>query len=263
MSAALTRRTALAQMAAASAATLAGLSAAHAADQGETRAAKKRPKLIAFDVIETLFDPSPIDAALSGLGLPAGSLKVWFPRFLRDAFALEVIGEYQPFREIATGSLKALCSSHGIDVRDAQIDGVLGQFAGLPAHPDVKPAFEAVHAAGVRMITLTNGSGDVTRKMLANAGLDGFIERSISIDEVRHWKPAREVYEFAAREMKVERSEMALVAAHDWDTAGASRAGLITGGVQRGAHFSPALTAPDVLHASILETVKALLALPK
>ncbi len=259
MDGAITRRKALRNIAAAGIAlgSSRGLGAAEPAVTG-----RRRPKVIAFDVIETLFDPSPIDAAMVELGLPKGSLKVWFARFLRDAFALEIIGQYKSFKEIATGTLGVMCRAKDLAVDEAKIAGVLGHFATLPAHPDVKAGFEAVRAAGVRMITLTNGNAEVTRKMLEHAGLDGFIERGISIDEVRHWKPVKEVYLHAAKTMQVEPQEMALIAAHDWDTAGAGRAGLTTGGVERGSPFSATLPAPDVISRTLPETVRQLLALP-
>ncbi|MEO7317720.1 MAG: hypothetical protein ABIZ56_01895, partial [Chthoniobacteraceae bacterium] len=104
MSGAITRRKALHCMAVAGIA-LDSLHRMEAAEPAVT--GRRRPKLIAFDVIETLFDPSPIDAAMVELGLPKGSLKVWFAKFLRDAFALEIIGQYKPFKEIATGTLGA------------------------------------------------------------------------------------------------------------------------------------------------------------
>jgi len=259
MNAAITRRKALHRIAVAGIAldSLHGLGAAEPAVT-----ARRRPKLIAFDVIETLFDPSPIDAAMVELGLPKGSLKVWFARFLRDAFALEIIGQYKPFKEIATGTFEVMCRAQDLAVDEAKIAGVLARFATLPAHPDVKAGFEAVRAAGIRMITLTNGNAEVTRKMLEQAGLDGFIERGISIDEVGHWKPAKAVYLHAAKTMQVEPQEMALIAAHDWDTAGAGRAGLTTGGVERSSPFSAALPAPDVISRTLPETVRQLLALP-
>ncbi len=234
-----------------------------AATPASPSAPRHRPRIVAFDVIETLFDTRPLDPLLSSIGLPEGSLAVWFPRFLRDAFALEVAGEYQPFREIASASLEALLREHRLDPVRANIDKVLSAFAELPAHPDVKPAFEALREGGVRIITLTNGSADTTRKMLAGAKVDAFVEQSLSIEQVKHWKPARVVYLHAAKVMGVEPHEVALVAAHDWDTAGAGRAGLTTGGVARdGKHFSSAMPPPDTLGATLVEVVRALLALP-
>ncbi len=224
---------------------------------------KRRPRIVAFDVIETLFDTKPLDPLLSSTGLPEGSLPVWFARFLRDAFALEVIGEYRPFREVAAASLQALLLEHRLEGESEKIDKVLSGFADLPPHPDVRPAFQALRDAGVRIITLTNGSAETTGKMLAKAGLEGFVEQTLSIDQVKHWKPARAVYLYAAKAMKVEPHEMALIAAHDWDTGGAGRAGLSTGGIMRaGKHFSTALPAPDVVGNTLVEVARRLMELP-
>lgn len=223
----------------------------------------QRPLVVAFDVIETLFDTQPLNPLLSSIGLPKDSLNVWFPRFLRDAMALEVMGEFLPFREVASASLEALLTEHRLDAKRENIDKVLSAFEGLRAHPDVRPAFDALRAARVRIITLTNGNADTTRKMLTGAGLDGFVEQVLSIDEVRHWKPCRDVYLHAVKSMGIAPQQLTLVAAHDWDTAGAGRAGLTTGGVARdGRRFSSAMLQPDVMGATLVEVVQALLALP-
>ena len=238
-----------------------------AADQpaapASRNAPRQRPRIVAFDVIETLFDTQPLNSVLSSIGLPKDSLQVWFPRFLRDAMALEVMGEYLPFREVASASLEALLTEHQLDANRDNIEKVLSAFGGLKAHPDIRPAFDALRAARVRIITLTNGSADTTRKMLTGAGLDGFVEQVLSIEEVRHWKPSREVYLHAAESMGIAPQHLALVAAHDWDTAGAGRAGFTTGGVAReGRRFSSAMPQPDVMGATLVEVVQALLALP-
>ena len=97
--------------------------------------------------------------------------------------------------------------------------------------------------------------------MFQNAGLGSFVERYISIDEVKHWKPARAVYLHAAKTLDVDLAEVALMAAHDWDVHGTKNAGLITGFVARkGQRFSSAMQEPDVGDASLEEVVKSLLA---
>ena len=50
------------------------------------------------------------------------------------------------------------------------------------------PRSNAVRAAGVRIITVTNGSAENTTKLLSRAGLSDFVEKTVSIDEVRHCK---------------------------------------------------------------------------
>jgi 2-haloacid dehalogenase len=219
-------------------------------------------KAVAFDVIETLFDIQPLDKKLNAAGLPAGALEVWFARVLRDAFALEVSREYKTFGEVASATLEVLASEHKIDIDQSKIEETIKTFGDLPPHPDVKPAFQMLRDAGVRIAALTNGSAEATKKMFQNAELGNFVERYISIDEVKHWKPAAQVYLHAAKTLELDLADIALVSAHDWDVNGASKSGLITGFVARhGRRFSSAMQKPDVSGSSLKEVVQKLLAL--
>ena len=69
---------------------------------------KNRPKVAAFDVVETLFALEPMRGRLRALGLPGDALEIWFARFLRNAFALDTAGTYKPFSEVARGTLEVL-----------------------------------------------------------------------------------------------------------------------------------------------------------
>lgn len=100
------------------------------------------------------------------------------------------------------------------------------------------------------MATLTNGSAPVTARLLEQAGLGRFVERTISIDEVRRWKSSAPVYRHAAAVLGVEPERLALVATHAWDVLGAGRAGLLTGwAARREVSFHPAMPPPTVVGA--------------
>ncbi len=218
-------------------------------------------KAVALDVIETLFSIDPLDEKLAALGLPAGSLKIWFPRLLRDAFALQVTGTYKPFREVATGALVSLLAENKIEPESPTMEQVIQAFATLPIHPDVKEGIDLLRKSGVRIAALTNGSAETTRKMFANAGLEDVVEHFISIEEVKQWKPALAVYLHTAKTLGVAPDELALIAAHDWDIDGASKAGLTTGYLARKEpRPSPAMAQPHVSGASLPEVVRGLLA---
>ena len=73
-----------------------------------------RPAVIAFDVIETLFDLKPLAARLRQAGLPAEALVEWFARVLRDATALSLTGVYKPFPEVARGTLAVVLTAAGL-----------------------------------------------------------------------------------------------------------------------------------------------------
>lgn len=220
----------------------------------------QRPLVIAFDVIETLFPLEPMRARLHHAGQPGQLLELWFARILRDGFALAAAGGFRPFGEVAAG---ALASVTGEPLKPEQITGILSGFGELDPHPDAAAAVRTVHDAGLRAITLTNGSATNTAALLDRAGIGAYVERVVSIDAVQRWKPAPYIYMHAAELCGVRPDQMALIAAHGWDVHGARRAGLTTGWVSRleGRHsgvFDPG----DVSGADLVSTVTALLALP-
>jgi 2-haloacid dehalogenase len=219
----------------------------------EGGAMKTRPTAVAFDVIETLFSLETLRHRLRSIGLPGETLETWFAQTLRDAFALDATEVYEPFREIASATLATLLAQHGCGGNLPKISRVLDGFAELSAHPDAATAFHCLRSADIRIVTLTNGSAGVTQKLLQSAGLAQFVERTISIEEIRRWKPRREVYLHAAKSLGVEPQHLALIATHAWDVHGASRAGLTTGFVARGKPFPTVMAQPDVIGETLAD----------
>lgn len=220
-----------------------------------------QPIAVAFDVIGTVFSLETLRDRLKSAGLPGETLETWFAQTLRDAFALELTEIYRPFREIASAVLTNLFAQRESGADAGTIDSILDGFAELTPYPDAVAAFGELREAGVRIVTLTNGSAGVTKQLLQLAALDHYGERSISIDEVRHWKPRREVYLHAAICVSVEPGMLALVAMHPWDIHGAGQAGLTTGCVARGSTFPTAMSQPDVTAETLAEVVAQLIKL--
>jgi 2-haloacid dehalogenase len=194
------------------------------------------------------------------VGMPSHALETWFTRTLRDGIALSATGDYAPFGEVAAAALRTL-GGHRID--DEAVRYVLAGFAELPAHPDVVPAVRRLADAGVRLACLTNGSAQVTTGFVERCGIREEIERVITVEEVRRWKPPTVIYTHAANVLGVPPRRMALVAAHAWDCHGARRAGLTTAWISRlEGHYPAIFAAPDVLGADLVEVADRLLALP-
>lgn len=210
---------------------------------------KRRQKVIAFDVIETLFSLEPMKHRLKSVGLPEETLAVWFGNLLRDAMAVEITGEFKTFREVAGATLECVMTENKVQPSKEKLEHVLEGFSQLPAHPDVQPALQLLRDQGIRVVTLSNRSAQTTRQVLKRAGLEDFVEQSISIDKVKHWKPAREVYLHAAKTTGVSPGELALVAAHAWDIQGGSRAGLVTGYISRNGGPFPTIRANPTCRA--------------
>lgn len=206
------------------------------------------PEVVAFDVVGTTFSLEPLRMRLTEAGAPGHLLETWFAQTLRDAFALDTVGIYQPFAAIATATLRNLVSLESVEIED-----IVSGFGELDPHPDAEAAMRRLRDAGVRVVGLTNGSREITEKLWQRAGVTDLVERTISVDDVGHWKPRREVYRHCADAVGVLPARLALIAAHPWDVQGARRAGLKTACVLRGTEVYPEVMEPPDTTADSLE----------
>lgn len=112
----------------------------------------------------------------------------------------------------------------------------------------------------LNLATLTNSTAKVAEAQLTHAGLIDFFEQVLSVDAVRQFKPATGAYRMAARELGVRASDLRLVAAHDWDVAGALRAGWAAAFVARpGMVLGPLGERPDIVGRDLREVVDQVL----
>jgi 2-haloacid dehalogenase len=213
---------------------------------------------VAFDVNETLLDLAPVRAALVEAGEPGDLLRTVFARTLLTGFAAAAVGDWCRFRDAFDAAL-----AQESDLDSAARSTVADAFAELSPHPDVEPALRTLAEAGIRVVTLTHGSPGVAEAALARGGVEPLVERCLSSETIRAWKPSREAYLWAAGTCDVAPGRMALVAAHGWDVLGAQRAGLTGAWFPRGERSYPAVyDAPHVSAGDLAEAVEALVALP-
>lgn len=220
-----------------------------------------RPEVVAFDVIGTVFPLHPLRPAIVELGLPPAGLESWFAAGLRDAFALSSAGDYKPFPEVLDGALDQVLAEQGLSAPAEAKALLMERLKSLPARPDAREAFGTIARAGMRIMALSNGAAASTRALLEAARLDDLVSHVVSVEEVKLFKPRREVYDLAARTATVEADRLALVAVHPWDIHGAKAAGLTAVYVTAERPFSPALRAPDLEAPSLAAAAEALVAL--
>lgn len=225
---------------------------------GAGRPAATRPEVVAFDANETLLDLGAVRSALVELGQPPDLLSAVFARTLLTGFAATVAGTWCTFRAAFDAALAQVG-----DLSPADRSRVADAFLEVAPHPDVEPALRRLAAAGVRAVTLTHGSPGVVEAALERGGIAPLVERTLSSEVIHAWKPAREVYLWAAGSCDVPPERMALVAAHGWDVHGATRAGLTAAWFPRAERAYPGVYEPPaVLAADLAGAVDALLALP-
>jgi 2-haloacid dehalogenase len=216
--------------------------------------------LIAFDVNETLLSLEPIRKRLDevfGLGAPVGE---WFARMLHGSLVANSTGSYRPFGDIGVESLLTVAAKRGLALRGEDAEEIVGVMTTLPPHPDVYNALERLFDAEFVMVALTNGSTAAANAQIENAGLHPFIRRVISVEEVGVFKPDPAPYRHAAEVMGVSIESMMLVAAHDWDCAGATAAGASCAFIRRpGVVWSLPSEPPDLVVDDIAGLADALI----
>jgi 2-haloacid dehalogenase len=209
----------------------------------------RAPSVAFLDVNETLSDLAPLAERFEEVGAPGDLLGTWFAATLRDGIALAASGQYADFPDVGRAALSWLLA--GVTelrqpVEDAA-DHVLAGVAELAVHPDVPDGVRALHRAGVRIATLTNGRASTAAALLERAGLEDLVDANLDVGEVRRWKPAPEPYHHACRTLDVAKRDAVLIAAHPWDVHGAKQAGLRGAWLDRGGRPYPSVfTAPDV-----------------
>jgi 2-haloacid dehalogenase len=209
--------------------------------------AMTEPKVVVFDVNETLSNMEPMARRFVEIGVPEWTAKLWFANLLRDGFALTAAGSSSPFAEIAEGSLRTVLTGSTLSCDlDSAVDRILSAFMDLDVHPDVVDGVTALSELGFRLVTLTNGSTAVPDRLLSVAGIRGRFEQLLSVEDAGEWKPAPGSYHFAARSCGVKPEQMLLVAVHPWDIDGATRVGLRTAWINRsGSPYPPYFRPPD------------------
>lgn len=217
-------------------------------------------KIIVFDVNETLLDLKALDPKFEEVFGSASIRTSWFSQVLRNSLVSTITGQYDDFGKIAGTALDMTAKLQKVTLSEEDRTAIMGRIRTLPPHTDVLPGLEILKSAGFRLLTLTNSPPHVVEAQLQNAGLTDFFEKSFSVDAIQKFKPDAEVYKMAATELGVSVDQIRLVAAHDWDIAGALIAGCTAAFIARPGHvLNPAMPAPDIVGKDLIEVAEQII----
>ena len=209
-------------------------------------------RVLLFDVNETLLDLRVLDPVFERAFGDASLRRQWFGLVLRNAMALTITGDYEDFLAVGAASLQMVADQHGVTLGEAERQSIRETMGNLPPHEDVLVNLERLHDAGFRMAALTNSPLDAARRQLGNAGIAPLFDEIMSVESTGKFKPSRQPYEHAAAKLGVATQEVRMVAAHDWDIAGAMRAGCAGAYLLRpGMVLNPLYPTPDIVEADL------------
>ncbi len=217
--------------------------------------------VIVFDVNETLLDLHALDPHFERVFGSATIRRQWFAQVLQSALVATLLNEYHDFGTVAGAALDMTAARQNVALAAEDRTQILSAIRTLSPHPDVRPNLERLQAAGFRLAALTNSPPHVAEAQLTNAGIRDFFEQALSVDELKMYKPVAAVYHMAAAKLGVAAGGMRLVAAHDWDVAGALKAGYAAAFIARpGVAYSPLLPQPDIIGADLHAVTDQILA---
>jgi 2-haloacid dehalogenase len=180
-----------------------------------------------FDAYGTLFD---VHAAVARAGISLGERaaavsQLWRTKQLEYSWTTTLMGGFEDFWTLTERSLDYALASHGLadpHLRAALMDAYLT----LDAFPDVVPVLTALKARGCTTAIFTNGTRRMVDAAIEGAGLGDLIDRVVTVEAVRAYKPKPDVYAAAQAAIGAKHpGEVGFVSSNRWDVAGAAAFG--------------------------------------
>jgi len=178
------------------------------------------PAAFVFDAYGTLFDVHSVAARCESCwpGKGAQVSQLWRAKQLEYTWQRSLMQRYAPFSTVTREALAYACEALRLDLSVAQMEGLMAEYYRLAVYPDVPAALKRL--AG-RQAILSNGSPDMLTPLVEQCGLT--FDAVISVDELKIFKPAPQVYELAVR--KLGTSDIGFVSSNCWDALGAKSYG--------------------------------------
>ena len=216
---------------------------------------------ILFDINETVLDLSSLKPKFKAAFGDDAVTATWFSMLLHTSTVCTLTDVKTDFATLAGAMLDTVAARRGVELPDVMRADILGSFASLPPHADIKPALTRLRSAGYRTVAFTNSSLKLVTAQIDNAGLTDYFDDIVSVEETGSFKPDPRVYEFVARRVNRPIGELRLVATHDWDTHGALSAGMHAAYIDRsGAPYHPLYRQPDVYATTMDDIVEQIIA---
>jgi 2-haloacid dehalogenase len=212
---------------------------------------------VLFDLNGTLVDPSVLAQPLGDSAADEALVQQAFDDAIVHAMVVTLTGDRAVFADLVDAALRRRLMLAGRDP-DLAADA-LALLGSMPAFIEAPSALERLRGVGVKLGVLTQSAAEAAEGVLRFAGLRDRLDVVVSAAETGAFKPDPRPYHLALERIRAEPGEVAMVAAHWWDVAGAKRAGLRTGWVARRDIVLPAgVPEPDVRGRDLAEVADAL-----
>jgi 2-haloacid dehalogenase len=185
-----------------------------------------RPPIRAFlfDAYGTLFDVHSVVDACRTITVDAATLSAtWRQKQLEYTWLRALMRRYVDFWAVTEAALHASVRRLGLSATERQLAHQKDANHTHACFPDFKVGLQRL-APRPRAI-LSNGSPHMLQAAVASSGLAEYLSHLISVDAVRTYKPAPDVYALGPKTLGLPAREVLFVSSNGWDVAGAKAFG--------------------------------------
>jgi 2-haloacid dehalogenase len=215
------------------------------------------PQALIFDAYGTLFDVHSVIRRCDTLwpGKGAALSQLWRTKQLEYTWQRSLMRRYVPFSQVTREALAYACEALKLALDPAAEDALMQEYLKLAAYPDV-PGAQARFKQ--KQAILSNGSPDMLEPLVRHSKLR--FDAVLSVDQVKVYKPAPEVYQLAVERLGVAKEAIAFVSSNCWDALGAKAFGFKVYWINRGqAPVDRLGVRPDALLGSLGDLPEVLL----
>jgi 2-haloacid dehalogenase len=175
-----------------------------------------------FDAYGTLYDVHSVVARCETCwpGKGAQLSQLWRSKQLEYTWQRSLMQRYAPFSTVTREALAYACEALQLHPTKEQQESLMGEYLRLSLYPDVVGTLKDL---GKKQAVLSNGSPDMLLPLIEHSGLR--FDAVISVDELKIFKPAPQVYELAVKRLGVPKARIGFVSSNCWDALGAKSYG--------------------------------------
>jgi len=190
-------------------------------------ALRERPKACVFDAYGTLFDYASAAARCTeSLGPQRERLsRLWREKQLQYTWLRALQNRHADFWQVTSDALDFALET--LELQSAALHAkLMDAYRSLDAFPEVPEVLARLKEGGVKTAILSNGSPEMLKSAVSNAGIAGLLDAVLSVEEVGVYKPHPRVYELAVDRLGVEREAIWYQSSNAWDAWAASAFGM-------------------------------------
>ena len=128
---------------------------------------------------------------------------------------------YLPFWDLTIRSLRYVCKRMSLELSIANENRLMDQYAKLTGFEDSLRVLKAIKDKGIATAILSNGSKEMLATVVESNGLKPYLDKVVTIEDVRLFKTAPQAYELLLKAFPVQKEEILFVSSNAWDALAA------------------------------------------